>query len=270
MQDRYQVRSVTRALDLLLAFRDHEGPYELTLLSRRVGLHPTTAFRYLESLRSRGIVRVAPDGGYELGSPVFELASAYLRRLSIWDQAPGLAQRVAQASNETASVGVVDSGEVLYIAIVNGQAELGIQSRPGTRHPVHATALGKAMLADLAWPEVESIVRDHPLIGLTERTITTAEALRDQLCQIRDWGYAVDDEERTSGVVCIGAPIRDHTGRTIAAVSISGPRFRIDAHGREAVARLVIDAATEASLRLGAPRDTLPALAAGSVPSARA
>jgi DNA-binding IclR family transcriptional regulator len=256
--ERYQVRAVTRALDVLLAFRDLPPPVELTVLARHLGLHPTSAYRYLESLRSRGLVRQAADGGYEVGSVVFELSSTLLRGLSIWTQAPELAQALAADANETASVGVLDNGQVLYIAIANGQSELGIQSFAGTRHPAHCTALGKALLADRPWSEVESMLVARPPTRLTERTITDQDTFRDELERVRRLGYSLDDEERTSGVVCIGAPIRDQSWATIAAVSISGPAFRVRERGVAEMAKLVVEAASNASIRLGASVDGRP------------
>jgi DNA-binding IclR family transcriptional regulator len=97
--DRYQVRAVTRALDVLLAFRELDPPVELAVLARHTGLHPSTALRYLESLRSRGLLRSLAAGGYELGSPVFELATGYLRSLSVWSHAADLAERLASTVN---------------------------------------------------------------------------------------------------------------------------------------------------------------------------
>jgi DNA-binding IclR family transcriptional regulator len=250
---RYQVRAVTRALDVLIAFGSLTAPVDLATLARYVGLHPTTAFRYLESLKARGLVRHR-KGGYELGSPVFELASTYLRGLSVWSSAQELAERLATTANETASLGVLDNGQVLYIAIAHGQRELGIQSSPGTRHPAYCTALGKAMLSELAWPEVEAILAAHPPVRLTARTLVEPDTLGADLASIRGRGYALDDEERTPGVICIGAPIRDHSGGVVAAISISGPAFRIHERGVDEMAQLVIGAAAEASSRLGADR----------------
>jgi IclR family KDG regulon transcriptional repressor len=244
---------VTRAVDVLLAFGELPSPVELASLSRHLGLHPTSAFRYLESLRSRDLIRLGSDGGYELGPAIFELSSTFLRGLSIWTLAPDLAQRLAAEANETASLGVLENGDVLYIAIANSQRELGIQSAAGTRHPAYCTALGKALLAWRPWAEVQELLTARPPVRLTDRTITSLEAFADELQRTRARGYSVDDEERQSGVVCIGAPIRDHAGGVIAAVSISGPAFRVREHGIAESAALVVAAAADASVRLGAP-----------------
>jgi len=171
--------------------------------------------------------------------------------VSIWDYARDLADQLAEDLSETASVGVLDQGRVLYIAIARGQRELGIQSQSGTRHPAYCTALGKVFLADLTWAEAAAILDAEPMVRLTPSTITGKAAMRKELEAIRSRGYSVDDEERNPHVVCIAAPITDHTGRSVAAVSVSGPAFRVREHGIENVARHVIKRAAEISARMG-------------------
>jgi DNA-binding IclR family transcriptional regulator len=253
--DRYIVRSVVRALDVLIVLSTQNGPISLADVAEGTGLNPSTAFRLLESMRARGFVRQADGGsGYQLGSRVVDLGSAFLRSVSIWDYARDLADQLAEDVGETASVGVLDQGQVLYIAIAiaRGQRELGIQSQSGTRHPVYCTALGKVFLADLPWAEAAAILDAEPMVGLTPSTIVEKAAMREELETIRSRGYAVDDEERNPHVVCIAAPITDHTGRSVAAVSISGPAFRIREQGIANVARRVTERAAEASTRMGA------------------
>jgi DNA-binding IclR family transcriptional regulator len=251
--DRYTVRSVVRALDVLIVLSTQNGSVGLADLAKETGLNPSTAFRLLESMRVRGFVRQADGGsGYRLGSRVVDLGSAFLRSVSISDYARDLADQLAEDAGETASVGVLDQGQVLYIAIARGQRELGIQSQSGTRHPVYCTALGKVFLADLPWAEAAAILDAEPMVGLTPSTIIEKAAMQEELETIRSRGYAVDDEERNPHVVCIAAPITDHTGRTVAAMSISGPAFRIREQGIANVARRVTERAAEASTRMGA------------------
>jgi IclR family KDG regulon transcriptional repressor len=250
--DRYAVRSVVRALDILIVLSTQGGPVSLADLAKETSLNPSTAFRLLESMRSRGFVRQADSGrGYQLDSRVVDLGSAFLRSVSIWDYARELADQLAEDVSETASVGVLDQGKVLYIAIARGQRELGIQSQSGTRHPAYCTALGKVFLADLPWPEAAAILDAEPMVRLTASTIVEKAAMRKELETIRSRGYAIDDEERNPHVVCIGAAITDHTGRSVAAVSISGPAFRIRERGIDNVARRVTERAAEASVRMG-------------------
>lgn len=250
--DRYVVRSVVRALDLLLVLSSRSGAVSLADLAEATQLNPSTAFRLLQSMRARSFVRQS-DGasGYELDSSVVDLGSAFLRSTSVWDYARDLADGLAEDVGETASVGVLDQGQVLYIAIARGQRELGIQSQAGTRQPAYCTALGKVLLADLQWREACAILDSEPMLMLTPSTITQKTEMQKELDSIRKLGYAVDNEERNTHVICIAAPIADHTGRCVAAVSVSGPAFRIREHGVDNVARQVTARAKEASTRMG-------------------
>lgn len=248
---RYNIRAVTRAIDLLNALGDQPGSRGLSKLARQTGLPASTAFRYLESLRVRGLIHRSSDGNYELGARLFELGSAFARGVSLWEQAHGLARDLAAHARETASVGILDDGRILYIAIANGQDELGIQSNPGTRHPAYCTALGKAILASMPWLAVEGLLKKQPFERRTRKTITEKSQFRRELQITANRGYAIDDEERTLGVICIGAAIRDFSGSVAGAISISGAKSRITSQKVESYGHLVRARAQEASQRLG-------------------
>src|SRR5258708_12569129 len=197
----YLVRSVVRSLDVLIAVADLGRAASNAELSALVRLHPTTTLRMLESLASRQLLRQLPDGTYDLGTRTLDIGNAFLRRISISRYANEIAQMLSDQVEETASVGVLDEAHVLYIAIAHGQADLGIQSVPFGRHPLYCTALGKALIADLPWPEAEHLIRRLPMEKLTASTITEIEALRQTLDVSRVRGWAIDDQERTPGVV---------------------------------------------------------------------
>ncbi|GFG50091.1 IclR family transcriptional regulator [Mycolicibacterium agri] len=237
------VRAVNRALDLLIALACWDRPAGLTELARRVELHPSTALRLLDSLRSRRFVHQTANGTYVLGAKNFELGNAYLQNVSVWSQANQLAEQLAITTGETASVGVLDSGQILYIAIARGQQDMGIASAPGTRHPAYCTSLGKAILADLSGEKVLEVLRNDPPERLTPQTLTNIAELQRDLATTRRRGYSIDNEERTPGVVCIGAAIRDHKGDPLGALSISGPAQRIRQKGVEQLGRVVSETA---------------------------
>jgi DNA-binding IclR family transcriptional regulator len=237
------VRAVTRALDLLVELSKWDRPARLSELARGVKLHPSTALRLLESLRSRGFVAQTVDRSYVLGSRTFEIGTAFLSSVSIWSQANQLADRLAERTGETASVGVLDDGQILYIAIARGQQDMGIASAPGTRHPLYCTSLGKAIMAELPLMEVSKLLEADPPKRLTANTIVDMNSMRRELGEIRTSGYAVDNEERTPGVICIGAAIHDHRGLPVGALSISGPAVRMTESGVAHLGGLVVKAA---------------------------
>ncbi len=251
-ESRYTIRAVTRAIDLLNTVAEAPGPSDLSELARRVGLPVSTTLRYLESLRQRGFVRQTANGKYALGARLFELGSTFTGGMSLWEHSQEIARELADRAKETVSVGILDDGRVLYIAIVNAQRELGIQWRPGTRHPAHCTALGKAILASMPWDTVEALIDDHPLERRTKRTITDRAELRRELEITARRGFAVDNEERAPGVICIGAAIRDFSGETAGAISVSAPTVRLTPRKIDAYSDLVRASADEASRRLGA------------------
>jgi IclR family acetate operon transcriptional repressor len=248
----YQIRSVLRALDVLAAV-SAQGTADLSTLAAAVDLHPTTTLRMLESLRSRDMVRQR-RGRWEIGARAFEIGSTFLSRVSMAGEAQHLVEELAERLNETANFGILDHGEVLYLAIAHGQWELGIQALPGGRHPAHCTALGKALLAHLPWEEVEQILEERPPVQLTRATLVEPADIRRDLARVVRRGYAVDAEERLSGVVCVGAPIRDATGKVVAAISVSGPRLRFGRDRIPALADEVVAVADKGSVILGAPK----------------
>jgi DNA-binding IclR family transcriptional regulator len=229
----------------------------LAAVARHVGMHPTTTLRMLESLRLRGMVRLVDDGRYEVGSATLELGKSFVSRISISRFAYPAVEAVAARVDETASIGVLDEDQVLYIAIAHGQHEFGIQSLPYARHPAHCTALGKVLLADMT-PERVNELLGALLEALTPNTITDPKQLRAELRSVAARGYAVDDEERMPGVLCIAAPVRDHGGKVAAAISVSGPAFRMRRAGLGRLTQAVIEAAAATGEKLGASAD-LPA-----------
>lgn len=252
MPAEYQIRSVTRALNVLIAVSEL-GEADLSTVARTVGLHPTTTLRMLESLRTGDLIRQR-RGLYEIGARAFEIGCSFVNRKPLAHEAQALVDDLARRVNETASFGILDDGEVLYLAIAPGERELGIQSTAGGRHPAHCTALGKALLAHLPWESVEAILEAHPPTRLTSSTLVDPARLRKELARVAEEGFAVDDEERVPGVVCVAAPIRDQTGTAVAAISISGPSLRITRRRIPALAQEVIRISDEASGILGAPQ----------------
>jgi IclR family pca regulon transcriptional regulator len=177
------VRSVVRALDVLGALGKAREPMTLAAVARQVGMHPTTTLRMLESLRARNMVR-CEGGRYQVGPATLDLGRSFLRQISIARFAHEAAEALAARVEETASVGVLDEGQVLYVAVAHGQRELGIQSVPYARHPLHCTALGKALLAELPPQEVAALLGPSPLERLTPNTITDAGRWQAELARV--------------------------------------------------------------------------------------
>ncbi|HEY8287560.1 MAG TPA: IclR family transcriptional regulator [Chloroflexota bacterium] len=247
----YQVRALTRGLAVLACFTPETSRHSLAELATLVNVPKGTLYRLLETLRAAEFLEQEEDGSYTLGIKAFEVGSAFLSKLDFPQAARRALEELAAECRETASLGVFSHGEVVYVAIEHAQREIGIQSQIGTRHPTHCTALGKVMLADRPDAEVAALLGKTGMPGLTEHTHTSLETLLAELSTVRRRGYAIDNEERSYGVKCIAAPIRDAAGRVIAAISVSGPSFRVSADTLPELIAAVVAAAAAVSRRQG-------------------
>ncbi len=254
----YQVRALTRGLAVLSCFTPEAARHSLADLSRLVDVPKGTLYRLVETLRVAEFLEQEIDGSYTLGIKAFEVGSSYLSTLDFPQAARRALEELAAGCRETASLGVFNHGEVVYVAIEHAQREVGIQSRIGTRHPTHCTALGKVMLADRPDDEVAVLLEQTGMPALTEHTHTSPDTLLAELSVIRRRGYAIDNEERSYGVKCIAAPIRDAAGRVIAAISVSGPSFRVSADTLPDLIAAVVAAASSVSRRQGFREATQP------------
>jgi DNA-binding IclR family transcriptional regulator len=251
MSERYVVRAIDRALTVLVLLASTPTGMDASALARGAQLHVSTVFRILQTLRLRNFVVEAPGGLYRVGPKAFEVGSSFLRSTSLQSEGQTIVERLSAETGETASLGILDSDEVFYLAIAHGQRELGIQSNVGTRHPVYCTALGKVLMADLDWPEAKALLSRIERTRMTINTIVNIGRLREEFLKVGSQGYALDAEERTIGVRAVGAPVRDHSGRVVAAISAAGPAFRIAGASHELLIGQVQKFAAEFSQRLG-------------------
>jgi DNA-binding IclR family transcriptional regulator len=251
----YQVRALERGLSILETVANAGGALSLTEIANQHDLNLSTAFRLVRVLAQLRWLETDEQANlYRLGIRAFEVGARFLGQLPVEEEARPFLESLAQSTGQTASLAVLEDADVVYIGIVHGQAEVGIQSRVGARHPAYCTALGKALISELDDVALEWII-DAGMPRRTANTITTAEVLRHELGEIRRVGYAVDNEERLRGIYCVASPVRNHERRIIAAVSISAPIFAVTPESRFHFARLVTQAARDISTRLGAPAD---------------
>ena len=248
----YRIQVLDLAFGILKAIAENGSDVGLAELSARLGLHKSTTHRLLMVLENDHFVERCPvSGKYHLGSRLIDLGQAALARLDVFELARPHLRELAEETAETAHLAVLRGGEVVSLVNAESRQTLRTPATVGTRSPAHCTSLGKTMLAFLPPEQVDEFLRQHVLEAYTRRTITSPAKFRTELRMIRERGYAVDNEEREEGLRCIGAPVRDHTGAVIAAVSIAGPAFRIRADRVSTLALSVVRAAARISLSLG-------------------
>lgn len=232
-----QVQSVAKAFAVLRAF---SGTAELTVaeVAARAGLDRGTAFRLIHTLLGEGYLREAADGRrFRLALKCLELGHAALAAHDLSDHATPLLQALVPGIADAGSLGVLEQGEVIYLARVEGGLDRhGVIRRPGTRIGAYATALGQAILAFLPRAEQVAQLDSVPRIKLSERTLTDMDALLARLNAVHAQGFAVSDGENAYGLCTVAAPVLDAAGRPVAGVSLTIRGGRIPAEEFAALA----------------------------------
>lgn len=221
------IQSLDRAMRILKVLADGEG-LSLTELSEAAEEAPATVYRVLSTFAAHGIVEV--EAGSQLwfvGQEAFRIGSAFLGRTNLVEQARVVMHALMAETGETANLAIADGGQVVFISQVETHEPIRAFFRPGTRGPIHASGIGKALLAYLPEERIEQIIREQGLAAFTSRTLTDPARLRAELAAIRTRGWAMDDEERTEGMRCVAAPIFNAFREATAGVSVSGPTGRM-------------------------------------------
>lgn len=216
------VKSADRTLDIfeLLAAE----PHGLTVseISERLGLARSSTHGLVLTLRSRGYLMQNGGRRFHLGARLIQLGLNVVDRLELRSAARGPLERLVVATHDTALLVVPDHGDLLYVdKVLSDARDVRTDPRVSSRRPLHCASLGKALLAALDDQSVMEIIEVIGLERATEFSITDRDELLSDLARTRVRGYAVDQQEALLGVWCVGAPVRDHTGRSIAAISLS-------------------------------------------------
>jgi DNA-binding IclR family transcriptional regulator len=247
----YHSRAVERAFDVLSVLADQPGGATLAELTRATGVPGSTLLGILGSLRQS---RTVKDDGkrYTLDAGVLELGQAYSAGVDVAGAFLPIGRKLRGALDETVQLGVLSGNHAVYIARQESTQPLRLVALVGRRLPAHASAVGKALLAQLDDRELHSLLGDEPFAALADKTLTTYADLGHDLDATRKRGYAESVEECIGGLHCVSAPVFDHSGRAVAAISVSVPRFRMNRARRGRIAAEVVEAAKEMSQALGA------------------
>jgi len=251
-QPNYPIKVLDKSLSVLENLLREGSPMSVTELSEGLGIYPSTVHRMLDTLKYWGYVEQDPDTQkYRLGLKVVELGMAKLHQMDIVKESSLYLKELATKCNETVHLGVLEEGEVLYLAKEESSQTIRMVSYIGRRAPIHCTALGKVLLAYLPEEERKKILDKKGLPRLTENTITDEGKLGKELFKVKEQGFALDRGEHEKDIRCIAAPIRNYQGKVIAAVSVSIPAFRIDADKQNNLKKALIQTSKKISKRLG-------------------
>ncbi|MFQ5926304.1 MAG: IclR family transcriptional regulator, partial [Terriglobia bacterium] len=235
--------AVERALCMLEAIAQRDGMTN-SELSRRLEIPKSSASYLLRTLERRGYLRREQGTGkYHLGLKVLMLSAGALTELDIREVALPALRQLVERSQLTAHLAVLDHGQAVYVAKVDAPGFIKMDTWVGRRMAIHATSVGKALVAHLPKEEVEAFIQEHGLPKRTGKTITSYARFLRELERVRTQGYAVDDEENSPGARCVAAPIFNSLGKVEASVGVSGTSGQIDKRHLPRIAELVKETA---------------------------
>lgn len=244
------VQSVDRAITAL-EFLARRGEAGVSEVASAIGVHKSTASRLLGALQSRGLIEVAGDRGrYRLGYGILRLAGAMGGRLDVTSQGSEICEELAERLGETVNIAVLHGDSVVNVYQAHGGGAISVNNWVGRPTPVHATSSGKILLAHLSKAQQDRFIESR-LQRFTPDTITDPRMLRRQLAQAQADGFALTAGEFEVGLNAIAAPVFGSSPAAIAAVSVSGPAYRLPVDDLAETARAVMAAAARISERMG-------------------
>lgn len=245
------IKSLDRAMEVFEYLSETQGK-ALSAIADEMGQSPATVYRILITLEGRGLVEFdAAEQLWHIGPQAFVIGARFLRRTSLVDRARPILRKLMEDTGETANLGVEREAAVLFVSQVETPASIRAFFPPGTLSPMHASGIGKALMAQMDAARLARVLRAQGLAAFTRRTLTDPAALGADVADIRRRGYAVDDEEKNDGMRCIAAPVFDMSGEAVAGISVSGPTSRVGRDDVDRLSRPVIAAARDLTQAIG-------------------
>jgi len=246
------VQSIDRAFQILEVLALEKNGLGVTEIGNRVGLHKSTVHRLLTAMAERGYIEKNQDTGmYKLGLKFIELCSLYLNNIELKTEAQPYLRQLVTLSTQPVHLATLVDGEAVYIDKVESYNSIRMYSAIGRRVPVHCTAVGKALLSGKNESEIRKMLENKELAAFTSNTITNLEQLLQEVAEVKQRGWAEDDEEHEEGIRCIAAPIYDYRKQVIAAISTSGHKNIISKERTQEIVQYVTNAARDISRRMG-------------------
>jgi DNA-binding IclR family transcriptional regulator len=248
-QAKNPVQAADRTLQILETLYDLEQA-GVTELADRLDMNKGTVHHHLSTLEEREYV-VKKGQKYQLGLRLFEMGIQTRRQTELYSVAKEHIDELAEKTGEMANLMIEEHGRGTYIYISRGEQAVTLDTKIGTRQYLHASALGKTILAHMPDDRFNAVVEQHGLPRETPNTVTDRATLEEELERIRDEGVAFDGEERAEGIRCVAAPITDNDNTLRGAVSVSGPSTRMKGERfKEEVPEMVKDTATVVGINI--------------------
>jgi IclR family transcriptional regulator, KDG regulon repressor len=246
-------RSLERALQIMNAFNNDRQALSVSQLSEILSLPRATVLRLCSTLMKYDFLRQAPESRrYSLGLRLFELGSIVFYSFSLRHIASPYVSQLQMKLGKTMFLGILDNDELLYVdKREDPQNPISFTSKIGTRRPPHWGMLGPMLMAYLPDNEIERLLQKSPLTATTKRSITNKKEFKEWLLRIREQGFAIDVETALEGITGVAAPVRDYTGKVIAAIGIGFISSSVDSKGLKRIVKETTGTGLSISKELG-------------------
>ena len=249
--DQNTIKSLERAMEVFEFLSEGQG-LPLTQLATELHQSPATVYRILVTLEKRGLVEFDHLAQlWHIGPRSFVIGARFIRRTNLVERARPIMRKLMEDTGETANLGVQQDNSVLFLSQVETQASIRAFFPPGTLSPMHASGIGKALLAHMDELRLNTLLSKTQFERFTAYSITEPTVLRAHLSDIRTKGYSIDNEEKNTGMRCIAAPVFDFNREAIAGISVSGPTSRIEPARLEELIAPVMNAAQDLTFAIG-------------------
>lgn len=242
------VAAVSRAIAAIEALSTAPEGLGVNELARAIEVNPSSASRLLATLEGGGLVARGANGKYRLGLRFLTLSDRVMARLDVRELARPYLHRLVEESGETTTLSIPTGGEAVTVDFVPGKASVVSMARVGRPNPLHATAIGKTMLAFGPGAEIPPA---RELAVFTDRTITDPRALREAVERVREAGWAESVGEREEDLAALAAPVAGAAGELVAIVGMQGPLARMTAGRRAEMRPSLLESAAALSRELG-------------------
>jgi IclR family acetate operon transcriptional repressor len=245
------IKSLDRAMEVFEYLSEGSGR-TLSALAADLSQSPATVYRILVTLEGRGLVEFdQSEQIWHIGPRAFVIGARFLRRTSLVERARPILRALMEQTGETANLGIEQNGRVLFVSQVETHATIRAFFPPGTLSRMHASGIGKALMAQMDAPRRAKVLAAGALEQFTDFTLTDVAALAADLDETGARGFAIDAEERNLGMRCIAAPVFDIHGEAVAGISVSGPTSRVGSDQVGPFSEAVMDAARDLSAAIG-------------------
>ncbi|MGI6161851.1 MAG: IclR family transcriptional regulator [Christensenellales bacterium] len=218
-----EIQMLNRAFSIIECLGNERGSLGVTEISEKVGIHKSSVYRILSSLTALGYAKKSePDGKYSLSLKFVQLSSILLGKVELKTEAYPHMQRLANMTRQSVHLCVLHGNEAMYLEKVEAFNLMRMYSQIGRCVPLYCTGIGKMLLAGEPEDSRSRIIKNLQLEPRTQNTITDKTLFEKEIREVAERGYAIDNMENEEGIRCIAYPIKDYTGRVIAALSAAG------------------------------------------------